>query len=168
MKAIKFRGKRIDNGEWVCGSLDLTANKATISWDRTDAEGDLTPWFADVDPETVTQFTGIYDANFAPIFEGDVLKGINEYSNVWSNVVYYDTECAEFCGYRCYDDLSVIGDPEALTSFHITEWDETRKVWYLLNTVIAGNLWDIKEPRSFESSCLQVETFAEFSKHFQN
>ncbi len=167
MKKILFRGKRVDTGEWIVGSLDLTGDNAMISWNRTDDEGDNVPWFAAVDPETVTQFTGLYDANFEPIFEGDILKGINDHAKVWTSIVYYDTECAQFSAYRCYDDLTVIGDPEALTYFHITEWDATRKVWYLLNTVLAGNLWDVKQPQHFESSCLKVETFAEFRKNFQ-
>ena len=126
------------------------------------------PWFADVDPETVTQFIGLYDANFEPIFEGDIINGINSHTKVWTNIVYYDTECAQFCGYRCYDDLSIIGDPEALTHFHITEYDTAHKVWYLIDTIVTGNIWDIKEPQQFESSCLKVATFAEFRKHFNN
>lgn len=40
MRAIKFRGKRVDNGEWVFGSLDLTANQAAILWERIDNDGD--------------------------------------------------------------------------------------------------------------------------------
>jgi len=30
MREIKFRGKRLDNGEWVCGSVDLNKNEAAI------------------------------------------------------------------------------------------------------------------------------------------
>lgn len=63
MRPIKFRGRRIDNGEWIFGSLDLTANKATILWDRTDNDGDTAPWFADVGTDTVGQFTGLLDRN---------------------------------------------------------------------------------------------------------
>ena len=166
-KAILFRGKHIGTGEWVIGSLvHLTGESAVISKIETDDEGNLVPRFAAVDPATVTQFIGLYDANFTPIFEGDILKGINDHAKVWTHIVYYDTECAQYCGYRCHDDLSNIGDPEGLTYFDITEYDKDRKAWYLLDTVVAGNLWDVKEPHPFESSCLIVDTFAEFRKHF--
>ena len=40
MRMIKFRGKRVDNGEWVFDSLGLTDNQAIILWDITDSEGD--------------------------------------------------------------------------------------------------------------------------------
>lgn len=165
MRTIKFRGRDIQTGQWLFGDLVRSADgkrMAILGSDRDSYDE------CEVIPETVCQFTGLFDCKFNPIYEGDVLAGINEHSKVWGNVVYYDTECAQYCGYRCKEDLSVIGDPEALTYFHITEWDKDRKVWYLMDTVITGNLWDIQEPKTFESTCLIVRSLSEFRKFFQN
>lgn len=73
-RLIKFRGKRIDNGEWVYGSLDLTDKRPAISWLPTDEDGDKVPWFAYVDPDTVGQFTGYADYDNREIYEGDIIE----------------------------------------------------------------------------------------------
>lgn len=166
MRQILFRAKTLNEGEWVEG---MTIGHGTIARKKNNLYMEVAPnkWKG-IDPESLGQFTGLYDANFKPIFEGDILAGINDHSKVWTCIVYYDVECAQYCGYRCSDDLSDIGTPEALTYFHITEWDKERKVWYLIDTVIAGNLWDIPEPKSFESSCLVVDSFPEFRKYYNH
>ena len=70
-REIKFRGKRIDNGEWVYGNLVLTAYGCYIIPQNIYA--DRMPQFS-VDPKTVGQFIGFRGKNEREIFEGDILQ----------------------------------------------------------------------------------------------
>lgn len=92
MKENKYRGKRIDNGNWVYGSLITDVISLT-------GEGNLrgqitidnkTPFVAivdnvgcvhQVDPETVGQSIGREDRNGQKIYEGDICRKTHGYFN---------------------------------------------------------------------------------------
>ena len=99
-REILFRGKRLDNGEWVEGDLrhgGYYLNDPDVYI--------LVPFFDTVinypvDPETVGQYTGTTDISGQRVFEGDIMEtavsGITQHIGV---VEFAD----EAFGLRCTD-----------------------------------------------------------------
>lgn len=72
-----FKAKRIDNGEWVIGSLITCEDgtcKIAISLLECKAAEPILVWAYDVDRDTICQCTGLKDKNGKLIWENDVVN----------------------------------------------------------------------------------------------
>lgn len=75
MREIKFRGKRVDDGEWVHGYLyGKNAIIEEYSHYTVTSMGTIITGIYEVDPKTIGQFTGYADTNNDEICEGDIVK----------------------------------------------------------------------------------------------
>lgn len=112
MREILFRGKRVDNGEWIYGSLVV----------RQKEDGGKKYFISGFEPfskagevleETVGEYTGFRDTSGKAVFEGDVVEdlafGVYEVAMTMWGFRAVDRKTGASYGLREFGGIRLVG-----------------------------------------------------------
>jgi uncharacterized phage protein (TIGR01671 family) len=125
-REIKFRGKRVDNGEWEYGYYDGCYETATINYLKNGI-----PYNVCVTSKTIGQYTGLKDKNGKEIYEGDI-------------VVFEDMTSTE-SGYWERDCIGIVVWGEETAAFEVTNRLSAESYEVLSDCEVIGNIYENKE-----------------------
>lgn len=121
MRQIKFKAKRIDNGEWVEGDLvhnSFDGSSKNIEIGIRVSNGIHYNFPVEVDPSTVCQYTGLTDKNGEEVFEGDLFKHVYFPLGVNKDAVEY-YKIGEVVDYAfviwMFEGLNVLDESKAMS-----------------------------------------------------
>jgi uncharacterized phage protein (TIGR01671 family) len=112
VKEIKFRGKRIDTGEWIYGFPHIidtvgggyyTGRAIQIQFLNS------RPISIQIDKETLSEYTGLKDKNNKDIFEGDIVNRIESTGYRFVGEVVYEEYGFGIKPYGFFTPLSMKG-----------------------------------------------------------
>lgn len=100
MRELLFRGKSVENGEWVYGGV--FPNMRRDKWHIGDT------WEAvEVEPDTVGQYVGLNDAENKKIFDGDILLFGKKKLVVWFNGEAFQWQAKQIYGDIVTDNIDM-------------------------------------------------------------
>lgn len=98
MREIKFKAKRLDNGEW-CEGYFYEENGNTYIIENRQKESMLNRNITyHVDPKTVCQFTGLKDREGNEIWEGDLMEGTSNHETIFAKGAFLIRPFDDVCG----------------------------------------------------------------------
>ena len=116
MREILFRGKRVDNGEWVEGCL-LSFDSVIGTKSYIIPQDEMCSWISksashtvEVDPNTVGQYIGVKDKFGKKVFEDDIIEETYICATNGRYAVSYDESSFTYINPKGWED--VIDDNE--------------------------------------------------------